>query len=457
LPDWIDGALAAAPPRHRAPSTARAPGARRSPARAAVVLEGQTSLDLDAAGGVQQRGSRRRATTAPPGVANRWLLIIATVLLLLFGLVMAYSASSGLAFVEDLSSFYFIKRQLLYAAVGVVIMLILARIDYEVWRRLAWPVAATVGFLLCVVLVPGVGSLANGARRWIDVGGATLQPSELAKPAAVILAAALAAQRPKDLLRFGRLAAVAATAFLPFAVLILAGKDLSTTAIVALAVATVLVVGGARWRHLLSLAAFLPVMFGLLVAAEPYRLSRLTAFLDPWSHASKSGFQTTQALIAVASGGLGGAGLGDSVQKFGWLPEQSTDMITGVIGEELGLFGLILLIGLYVLLAWAGLRIARDCKEPFGKCVAAGITAAIVGQALLNLAAALGLVPVLGIPLPLVSCGGSSLVAVLAGIGILLNIATNRRSFIVATADRRSRTHGGRRHGRSSVARAGGR
>jgi cell division protein FtsW len=318
-------------------------------------------------------------------------------------------------------------------------------------------VAGIVGFLLLIVLVPGIGTVANGARRWIDVGGTSLQPSEFAKPAAVILAAALIAQRPKELLRFGRLAFVGAAAILPFAVLILAGKDLSTACIVIIAVATVLVIAGARWGHLLALACTLPVMAGVLIAVEPYRFSRFAAFLDPGAHASTTGYQATQALISVAAGRVLGVGLGDSVQKFGYLSQQSTDMISGIIGEELGLIGIVLLVALYLLLAWAGLRIARTCKEPFGKYVAAGITGAVAMQALLNLGSVLGLLPILGIPLPLVSLGGSSMVAVLASIGILLNISTNRRSFIGASPQRRSRAGGGGRNGRPSGARAGGR
>ena len=460
LPDWVDGALSAGGP---APAPRRRASASRRPAaRPAVSLDAQTALDFSDAGAASRRrgsraGSGRPAVVAAPGTANRWLLVIATSLLLLYGIVMAYSASTAQAYFTYGSSSYLLKKQLLFAAVGVAVMLVLSRIDYTLWRRLAWPLAGAVGFLLVVVLVPGVGTVANGARRWIDIGGASLQPSEFAKPVAVILAAALVVQRPKELLRFRRLAFVAAASVLPFAVLILAGKDLSTTGIVIIAAATVLVIAGARWGHLLALACTLPVIAGVLIAAEPYRFTRFMAFLDPWSHASQSGFQATQALISVASGQVFGVGLGDSVQKFGYLPEQSTDMITGIIGEELGLIGLILLIALYLLLAWAGLRIARTCKEPFGKYVAAGITGAVVVQALLNLAAALGLLPILGVPLPLVSLGGSSLVAVLASIGILLNISTNRRSFIVASPERRSRTGGGGRNRRPSGAGAGGR
>jgi cell division protein FtsW len=460
LPDWVDGALGAGESA-RAPRRASAP--RRSPAaRPSAAANAQTALDLSGADRTAVRhgsraGSGRPSAAAAPGTANRWLLVVATSLLLLYGIVMAYSASTAQAYFTYGSSFYFLKKQVLFAVVGVAIMLVLARIDYALWRRLAWPVAGFVGFLLLVVLVPGIGTIANGARRWIDIGGASLQPSEFAKPAAVILAAAMVAQRPKDILRFRHLAFVAAAAVLPFAVLILAGKDLSTTGIVIVAAATVLVIAGARWGHLLALAGTLPVLAGMLIAIEPYRFSRFAAFLDPGAHASQGAFQANQALISVAAGQVSGVGLGDSVQKFGYLPMPSSDMIAGIIGEELGLIGILLLVALYLLLALAGLRIARTCREPFGKYVAAGITGAIVVQALLNLAAALGLLPILGIPLPLVSLGGSSMVAVLASIGILLNISTNRRSFIVASPQRRSRAGGGGRNGRPSGARAGGR
>jgi len=441
VPDWIGGALeyGAAAARRPAASTPE-PRRERATGRAQAAR-------------VAPRGAHR----AVPGVANRRLLLIATSLLLLYGLVMAYSASTAQAYFTYGSSYYFLKKQVLFAAVGVAVMLCLSRIDYALLRRFAWPLAAIVAFLLVLALVPGIGIIANGARRWLDVGGQTVQPSEFAKLAAVILAAALAVQRPRELKRFGRFAMVAGAGIVPFGLLIMLGKDLSTTLVLIAGVAAVLVVADARWRHLLVVAAAMPVVVGLLILAEPYRQARLVSFLDPWKDAGSTGFQATQALISVASGHLFGVGLGDSVQKFGFLPEQTTDMITGIIGEELGLLGLAVLMAIYVLLVWAGLRIALSCREPFGKYAAVGVTAIVGIQALLNLGAALGLLPILGVPLPLVSCGGTSLVTVLAGIGILLNVATNRRSHIGVTADRRVRVDSGGRDGRPHGARPRGR
>jgi cell division protein FtsW len=284
-----------------------------------------------------------------------------------------------------------------------------------------------------------------------------LQPSELAKPVTVLLLAAILVARPTALATFKGFAVVTAVAFLPMAALILVGKDLSTTVVLALAVGAVLVVAGVRWKHLL-MALFLAAGLGcILILSAPWRAARLTAFLDPWAHADTSGFQATQSLIAVASGRVFGVGLGNSVQKSGFLPEQTTDMITGVIGEELGLVGILILVFLYGLLAWAGFRLASVCKEPFARYVCAGLTVAVVGQALLNLGAAMGMLPIMGVPLPLVSCGGTSLLAVLAGIGILLNIANNRRSHIVVSPERRRRAGGGRGNRRPHGAGAGGR
>ncbi len=229
--------------------------------------------------------------------------------------------------------------------------------------------------------------------------------------------------------------------------------DLGTTLVLVCAVFATLIAGGARLRHLaaLGMAGVLAVL--TLIVFEPYRLIRLNTFLDPWSDPQGSGFQATQSLISVASGGFFGVGLGNSVQKFGFLPEQGTDMITGIIGEELGLVGiLVLLVAMYVLLAWFGFRIAINCKELFGKLLATGITVIIIGQASLNISAALGILPLTGIPLPLVSLGGTSLVVVLAGLGILLNIATNRRSHIAVSPERSARSAGRRGDRRSPAA-----
>lgn len=386
----------------------------------------------------------RRPTGAllAPGVTDRRALMLVTMLLLLYGLVMVYSASSAQGFFQYGSSFHFVGRQFVFALLGIAVMWTLSHIDYVWYRRLAFPVAGIALATLVLVLIPGIGTTVNGARRWIYVGGQGLQPSELAKIAAVILVATLIARRPLEISRLGRFLLLAGIGIVPAAGLIILEPDLGSTLVLVCAVFAVLIAGGARLRHLAALGAAGILAVLTLIAIEPYRLERLTTFFDPWRDPQGSGFQATQSLISVASGGYFGVGLGNSVQKFGFLPEQGTDMITGIIGEELGLMGLLALMALYVALAWFCFRIAINCKELFGKLLATGITVVIISQASINIGAALGVLPLTGVPLPLVSLGGTSLVVVLAGLGILLNIATNRRSFIVASPQRSVRPAG---------------
>ncbi len=369
-----------------------------------------------------------------PGVIERRVLLLATTLLLLYGLVMAYSASAAEAYFDHGNSFYYFGRQLLFAVAGVVAMVALSRIDFAVWRRLSGLLYAGAGVLTLLTLVPGIGMQIRGARRWLDTGFVSIQPSEFAKLAVIVLLAALIARRPEAIRTPSGFFRLFVVGILPFGIVVgLLQKDLGTTLVLCVGAATLFIAAGARWRHLLTLALLAVLLVGLLIMVEPYRMERITAFLHPEDYQQTSSFQATQSLLSIASGHVFGVGLGDSVQKFGYLPDQTTDMITGIIGEELGLVGLLLLIGLYVFLAWTIFRIALSCRELFGKLLAVGIGGLIVGQAFINIGAALSVVPLTGVPLPLVSIGGTSLLAVLAGVGILLNIATNRRSFIVVS------------------------
>ena len=419
--------------------------ASRAAARGAAPRENRvapTTGSAAASSAESQAARRPAAVLVAPGVTDRRALLLVTVLLLLYGLVMAYSASSAQAFFQYGSSFHFVGRQVVFALLGLAAMWTLSRVDYAWYRRLAYPLAGVALAGLVLVLVPGIGVSVNGARRWIMIGGQGLQPSELAKLAAVILVATLIARHPLEITRLRHLLLLAAIGIVPAAGLIMLEPDLGSTLVLVGAVLALLIAGGARLRHLLGLIAVGILAVLTLIVIEPYRLERLVTFFDPWKDAQGSGFQATQSLISVASGGFFGVGLGNSIQKFGYLPEEGTDMITGIIGEELGLMGLIALIALYVALAWVCFRIAMSCKEPFGKLLATGITATVIGQATINIGAALGVLPLTGVTLPLVSLGGTSLVVVLAGLGILLNIATNRRSFIAASPQRSVRPAG---------------
>ena len=432
--DWVEKAAA----RERGARRERRAGERRT---SAAAPPRRTAVSAP---------SPKRSTAAlpGPGVTERRALVLVTLMLILYGLVMAYSASSAEAFFKHQSSFYFVQRQALWALLGVAAMWLLSRVDYGWYRRAAVPFAVVVLIALVLVLVPGVGSSINGARRWIFIGGQSITPSEFAKLAAVMVVAVLVARRPREIDTPKGFIRLIAIGILPAAALIMLEPDLGTTLVLIVAVVGVLIAAGAKLRHLFVLFAAGCACVLTLILVEPYRLERLVTFFDPWKDPQGTGFQATQSLISIASGRIFGVGLGNSVQKFGFLPEQGTDMITGIIGEELGLIGLLLLLALYVALAWACFRIALSCRELFGKLLATGITAIIIGQACINIGAALGLLPLTGVPLPLVSLGGTSLFVVLAGLGILLNIATNRRSHSVVSAqrgDRAARRGGDRR------------
>jgi cell division protein FtsW len=445
-----------------APAQERRSGERRSAERRGSTSTARQSSGRSAARGQnraeepQVRRSDRYRKPAPtvlgPGVAERRGLMLVTFLLVVYGLVMAYSASSAEAYFQHGSSFYFFGRQVIWVAFGVVAMYLLSRVDYAWFRKTAVPIGGLAVGGLLLVLVPGVGSVVNGARRWIYLGGQGVQPSELAKIAMVILVAALIVRRPWEVTTFKGFLRLSVITIVPAAGLIMLEPDLGTTLVLVGAVVAVLIAAGAPLRYLFGLA-FVGVFAVLtLIAVEPYRLQRLVTFFDPWKDQQGSGYQATQSLISIASGRVFGVGLGNSVQKFGFLPEQGTDMITGIIGEELGLIGLLVLLALYAALAWMCFRIALNCKDLFGKLLATGITAIIVGQACINVGAALGILPLTGVPLPLVSLGGTSMLVVLAGLGIMLNISTNRRSHIGVSTQRRDRAAGGGGDRRSPAA-----
>lgn len=439
------------------PTTARADERRVAPADRRVASDRRHAARAGAS--VARGGALRRpiGVLVAPGADERRALLLVTTLLLLYGLVMAYSASAAQGFFQHGSTFHYVGRQIVFAAMGLGAMWILARVDYVWYRRLAPALAAGALVLLALVLIPGIGTSINGARRWIMVGSQSLQPSELAKLAAVVMVSALIAGGRFAVTRFRDLLLLAGIGIVPAAGLIMLEPDLGSTLVLTSAVVAVLIAAGARLRHLGVLAALGSLAVLTLIAIEPYRLQRLITFFDPWRDPGDTGYQATQSLISVASGGVFGVGLGNSVQKFGFLPEQGTDMIVGIIGEELGLVGLLALMALYVALAWFCFRIAIICRDPFGKLLATGITAIVVGQACINIGAALGALPLTGVPLPLVSLGGTSLVVVLAGLGILLNIATNRRSFIVVSSQRGVRPSGRGGDRRSPAAGSGGR
>ena len=384
-----------------------------------------------------------------PAHVEAQLLTLVTLALVAFGLVMVYSATSAPAAIGHGDPSSYLKRQSVYAVLGIVLLLVASRTDFRLLRRFA-PLLVVVSLALCAAVLV-LGTPVNGARRWLSLGPAVFQPSELAKLSMAIWAAAyLARRRPPQTLRelvrpLGILAGL-------FCALLLAEPDLGTATTLLVMLAAVLVVAGTPVR---TLAAAGVVVGALVLAAiwlEPYRRARLLSFLSPWDDPQASGFQTIQAMIGLGSGGLFGNGLGQGVQKMNYLPEAHTDMILAVIGEELGLVGTAAVVCAFAVFAYAALRIALACPDPFGKRLACALGALIGGQAAINLAAVLGLAPLTGIPLPFVSYGGSNLVVALTSVGVLLNIASSRVGEPEARVPDR-----GRRDGRPRAAVARGR
>jgi cell division protein FtsW len=331
---------------------------------------------------------------------------------------------------------YYLKRQALYALLGLGLLALMSRVNFRALRFAGAPLLAVSFFLLVAVLA--LGTEVNGARRWLSTGVIDFQPSELAKLALALWVAALLVRRPApttlgELLRpLGLVVGLACG-------LILAEPDLGTAIAIALMTTAMLVAVGTQLRLLLAGAAIGGTIVLAAIWLEPYRRARLFSFLDPWQDPDGAGFQSVQALIALGSGGFFGVGLGESVQKVYYLPEASTDMIFAIVGEELGLFGSLAVIAAFALFGYVGFNVALRCRDPFGKVLATGITALICGQAALNMSAVLGLLPLTGIPLPFVSYGGSSLVIGLTSVGVLLNIAVNGSVAEAEVPDRRRR------------------
>lgn len=350
-------------------------------------------------------------------------LFASTVALAAIGLVMVYSASSVVAFDRLADSAYFLKRQAAWTAIGFVALWLARGVHYQRLRPFTVPVLAATALMLIAVLVPGIGRVAGGARRWLVAGPITFQPVELAKLALVLYLAHFLAQRGAGVrnLRRGILPPLAITA--GFAVLVLRQPDMGSAMVLGLVTMAMLFVGGARMVHLaLVTLAAVPVI-GAAVVIAPYRFQRILAFLNPWHDPQGTGFHIIQSLLAFGSGGLFGVGLGASRQKFFYLPERHTDFIFAILGEELGLLGTLGVLALFGIFIYRGFRIARGAPDRYASLLALGITASVAGQALMNMGVATGLLPVTGVPLPFVSFGGTSLVTTMMQVGILLNIS----------------------------------
>lgn len=355
------------------------------------------------------------------GAAARYLLLGSAVFLIAFGLVMIYSASSITAAVREGSSWHFFLRQLAFVGLGGVIAAVLAKFDYRRLRdqaQLIW-----YGGLSLLVVVLLLGVVRGGARRWIPLGFFNLQPSELAKIACVLLVASIALEWQRGRIPTKTLLWRSLTATAIPAALIMLQPDLGTTMTLVVAVACVLILAGIELRWVAVSFAGVVGAAVLMIAIEPYRMKRLVAFVDPFADPLGKGYQSVQALYAFGSGGLQGVGLGLSRQKFFYLPEAHTDFILAIIGEEAGLLGTLAVVVGFMILIWAGFKIATGAKDGYGRLVAGGLTGMLAFQAFLNMAAVTGIMPVTGKPLPFMSYGGSSMIVTTICLGLILSVS----------------------------------
>ncbi len=352
-----------------------------------------------------------------------FILFFTVIALLSFGVVMVYSSSAVSAYVNFNDSYYFFKRQIIWVTLGIVAMLFTLHIDYHVWRRLATPVLITTVVLLILVLIPGLGKVVNGARRWLGFGSLYLQPSEIAKLSMVLFSAGSLARNQEKISNFTKGLVPQLLVLMLIFGLILKEPDLGTALAIGGTIFVLLFTAGAKLSHLTSLGVVGVIGIIAAIILEPYRLKRLLAFSNPWSDPLDTGYHIIQSLYALGSGGLFGVGLGRSREKFLYLPEPHTDFIFAILGEELGFIGTVTVILLFFLFAWRGFKISISAPDIYGSMLAAGLTTMIVMQALMNIAVVTASMPVTGIPLPFISFGGSALIFTLAGVGILLNIS----------------------------------
>jgi len=393
---------------------------------------------------------RRRADVA---------LLLTVAALCAIGAIMVFSASSAIAYTTYHDSTYFLKREIVWLVVGAGAAWFGARMDYGRLRSAAWWLFGIAVILLVAVLVPGLGTMEGGAQRWFSIGSASFQPSEFAKIVLIIILARMFADREDGARSMRHAGAPALFAVGLCFALVLRQPDLGTASLFVITAFVIMFAAGAKPQHLLLEVLIAVPAMAAFVFSSAYRRDRFTAFSHPFADPQGTGYHIIQSLYALGSGGIFGVGLGQSSQKFGYLPEPYTDFIYSIIGEELGFIGAAIVLLLFLLLAYRGIRIAAQADDRFGFYLATGITASLVLQAFVNIGVATSSWPVTGVPLPFISYGGTSLVVSLFGVGLLASVSRGRSRAAVAAETRQrgsSDAHParGRRHGRTSIPRA---
>lgn len=353
-------------------------------------------------------------------------LLVCVCVMVCFGCVMIYSASSYIAEVQYGDSLYFVKKQILGVAAGGALMAFFCFFPYEKLAKFRYAAVIVAAVLLALVFVPGVGVTNYGATRWIGFGSFTIQPSEIAKYAYALFAAAYFAKNYRKVKTIKGVLPVLGVGAL-FCVLVILEPNMSITMCIGILMLALVFLSGANLKTFAVVLVPCALAVPVLIIAEPYRLERLSAFLDPWSSPLDEGYQLIQSLYAIGNGGLFGVGLFNSTQKYRFLPFAESDFILSVMSEELGFFGILIFFGACAFIIWRGLRIARRCKEPFGYLLAAGFTLVYGIQVVINALVVSGTIPPTGLPLPLISSGNTSLIITMASMGVLFNISRGQK------------------------------
>lgn len=350
------------------------------------------------------------------------ILLIAVIIISLFGTLMIYSSSNVWAEYKFNDPYKYLKSQALFLILGYIVMFIIAKFPYQKYKKLSNIIFFICLGMLILVLIPGIGTIRNGSRSWFGIGSLGIQPSEFTKIGLIIFTSKYLSNNTKDLKNIKKgVLPILGVLFLVFA-LIMLEPDFGTGVVIVMTIIILLFISGVKMNFFIKLGILGLLGIVILVIIAPYRMERIVSFINPWSDPLGSGFQIIQSLYAIGPGGLLGLGLGNSVQKHFYLPEPQTDFIFSIISEEFGFMGVLIISSLFITIIYCGFKIAMNCEDYFGKYLAFGITFGLAFQTMLNLMVVVGLIPVTGVTLPFLSYGGSSLLISLISIGILLNI-----------------------------------